>query len=63
MIKIMILCMILHNMIVELRRGSYKSHLFELTSSAVGRNAIIDQDVNQISFEWASPSSDGHIPM
>lgn len=62
MIKIMSVCIILHNMIMELRRGSFKSHLLELALSTVGRNAIIDPDGNEIPFELANPSSDGHTP-
>ena len=52
MVMIMKACLILHNMIVELRRDDYDSQLWELASSAVGLNLIIEENGDDIPFHW-----------
>lgn len=58
MLDTMKACVILHNMIVEMRRDDYASELWTLSVSAIGRRAVIDGDGNEIPFQWStSPST------
>lgn len=58
MIMVMKVCIIMRNMIVELHRGQYSSHLWELAMSVVRRNSIIHQDENEILFNSTSFEKD-----
>lgn len=54
MVKTMMVCTVLHNMVVEVRGDSYKSGLWGLSESALGRGSILVENVNEILFKLTS---------
>lgn len=54
MLATMKAAIILHNMVVELRRDIYESDLWKLSQTAVGRGMILDSDGIEKKFHWNS---------
>lgn len=53
MAKVINVCIIMHNMVVEMRRDRYESEIWLRALSAAGRREVLDENGNEIPFKWA----------